>query len=790
MRKANHLAIFIFIIFVSIININKISAANFGSVGSSNIGDFEICSGQYNGCIGTIGYRYRIISDFKYNESGVSYKSISGSYLNKEYVYTPTELDKNIKSGGALFNTILSGTGVSISTFFSEGYAILVEPYFKIMYDNSSEFTGVASDVAYHIQELVWYKGGFNKYTGFWSVNQLIPCTAYIPYSGSSSDSYCSEVATHDHKEDYLKIAYNNTRYGKWIIYARDIQQSKGKIEIKKTDYDTGAPIQGIKFYLKGTNKSCTTNSYGQCSITDVPYGTYTLVEDSTTAKAKGYSGSYSKTITINDQSPNVSISATNQKSCTIEFDLYKNNREERIRMYQYYRGKGFDYRNLLDFSITDASLACSKKETCSNNIEIGCLSAKTINNGFGKDNLSCYTEVVKVGTYTGYCGVTFSLGNNLEDLNDFKYLKNYSFPDTKSGQMIVNRDSNQKIIARGVINRECYVYGLPLASAQSLTPETSYTSYSNYIRSLYFNFDEGSKNDNKIETAITKFTTDENKVGWTRSSITGQTGTLFKINYYQDYSLKSVYSDIGTGKIHYENCDSKTNKCKFLGYGFASPLSTFGNNLNLYFSLTTITAIDSRKTIESSTCTYSVKNEIIDNPQDPNGDLNLEFRIIDTNDPFPGKKGNGRQVGENWCSIDLDIDKNGTINAIDAFYLISGINNNDTSKELDINRDGKVDKKDYDLFKIIIAEPKNQLGKDCSSDNNYINAIMKLTNNSYDKNNAGPIYTIELNSATIKEIKEYNKTHQYDDYNMECDTNGENCKSLFLEDFGIVRNQ
>ena len=194
----------------------------------------------------------------------------------------------------------------------------------------------------------------------------------------------------------------------------------------------------------------------------------------------------------------------------------------------------------------------------------------------------------------------------------------------------------------------------------------------------------------------------------------------------------------------------------------------------------------------DRDTCTYSIKNEIIDKPGDPNGDLNLEFRIIDTNDPFPGKSGNGRQVGENWCAVideRFDANKDGKINAVDSNLIKSSV---------DINKDGKLNYIDETLADKIVKKiamgkygnPIVQAVKDCNSNNIYIESIMEITNNSYDKNNAGPIYTIELNSATINSIRTYNKTHSYDDYNMECDSNGENCKSLFLEEFEISRNQ
>lgn len=65
-----------------------------------------------------------------------------------------------------------------------------------------------------------------------------------------------------------------------------------------------------------------------------------------------------------------------------------------------------------------------------------------------------------------------------------------------------------------------------------------------------------------------------------------------------------------------------------------------------------------------------------------------------------------------------------------------------------------------------------NWCGTDCNKDNDVVNTYIKDSANSYGLDNAGnrydPIYIINLNSTNVKNIKEYNQTHPYDQNNME----------------------
>lgn len=62
------------------------------------------------------------------------------------------------------------------------------------------------------------------------------------------------------------------------------------------------------------------------------------------------------------------------------------------------------------------------------------------------------------------------------------------------------------------------------------------------------------------------------------------------------------------------------------------------------------------------------------------------------------------------------------------------------------------------------------------------LDRILNKNNNSYNRND-NVLYTITLTPSVIKDIRAYNKTTSYDDYNMICDDKGELCVSKFLTD-------
>ena len=118
-------------------------------------------------------------------------------------------------------------------------------------------------------------------------------------------------------------------------------------------------------------------------------------------------------------------------------------------------------------------------------------------------------------------------------------------------------------------------------------------------------------------------------------------------------------------------------------------------------------------------------------------GGRKIIYRTIDLDNPFPYIDGDGRKTGANWCSYNIYTKKITCVNTID---------NPIVSKHI-INNRGIASK-----------------------------TIYTLVNN--DDNNS--LYTVTLNGETIKNIKNYNKSHEYDDNSLICDKEG-SCRSDFL---------
>ena len=182
------------------------------------------------------------------------------------------------------------------------------------------------------------------------------------------------------------------------------------------------------------------------------------------------------------------------------------------------------------------------------------------------------------------------------------------------------------------------------------------------------------------------------------------------------------------------------SGNCRSLSYGVVSDPNDKNNTMD--FKLT-FTPPKSNGITVTGTCYYRLDADGLINRDD----LNLEFRVIDTNNPFPGINGKGRDTKTNWCGID---------------------------------KDGKVN---------------------CSRDNNVVKKYITDRNNSYSKDAK---YVIELTPSDIKNIRKYNKQNSYNDSNYfyvfgngltkykdfeECrKANGENdctIKSKFLSSLG-----
>ena len=297
------------------------------------------------------------------------------------------------------------------------------------------------------------------------------------------------------------------------------------------------------------------------------------------------------------------------------------------------------------------------------------------------------YTQyVTDIGGNKGRCNVEIKLTNNL----------NASLLSATAGQLVMKFDDG--IIANSTIKVSCLTYHCQKDENDKIvcartSNQINLGSYTNYLKNLYLGR-EGS------------LSSDDLLVPSANPSIEVTSGGSSE--YSVSYKLKGVYANNGDGSIIYN--ESCTN-CKFLGYGKITLLNESGDN-RFQFEYS-YRFKSNMKTSSNNYCNYRVEPEIVtcktghcnsgDNPQK----LNLEFRSIDVNNPFPGKSGNQRTPGSNWKNVDRD--------------------------------------------DILLNSP-NSYGIILSSNTNK-----------------GAKYEIILTPKDIEDIRNYNKNNNYDDYNLTC---------------------
>lgn len=120
----------------------------------------------------------------------------------------------------------------------------------------------------------------------------------------------------------------------------------------------------------------------------------------------------------------------------------------------------------------------------------------------------------------------------------------------------------------------------------------------------------------------------------------------------------------------------------------------------------------------------YTCNFNAVEGKGNPN--INVIFRQISLNNPFPGKDGDGREVGANWGHGEDYTPNNNTVNSI--IKNNRGVETDKIYRELD------------------------------------------------------PLYKITLTPALIKQIRQYNKDNDYDDIGkLKCTADGNKCTSQFI---------
>ena len=468
------------------------------------------------------------------------------------------------------------------------------------------------------------------------------------------------------------------------------------------------------------------------------------------------------------------------EPTCESDFESLsnKNSMAERVRLYVKWGKNG-----LLNTANATSATAC-QKYTCDNSLTAGCF-VGNVNSSFNKDNLSCYNDIYvsSTGKTIGLCKTDFTIDNSY--LN-FSSKSGIDFSSKSGQLLFVGKDFAKSTAAKVNLNKRCFLfkanenYSL-YTSDKNLSDNINIYSKSASSTDSYLNFSI-KDNNNKLNSDYTALgeSYDKNKTktltlkkdnnNYYKANATfylnfpmaianksdGSFVEYFKVlgdserekfisiddglNYsFYDFENKiNEFCNVGINKLCEVN--KKTVHYNFIGYGIPSRLNLgkekIEGSLNFDIVLNTrkfkkddttkkYTSISSLQNKSTGVCKYEIENEIIDCPSgdcdDPSG-LNLEFRIIDTKKPFPGKSGNDRIVGSNWCFED------------------NCNNNNDT----------------------VIDE--------------IINA-----NNSFNKTKEGAKYIIELTPSDIRDIRSYNKNNSYDDYTLKIKSNGK-ITSDFLE--------
>ena len=409
---------------------------------------------------------------------------------------------------------------------------------------------------------------------------------------------------------------------------------------------------------------------------------------------------------------------------------------DKRIWLYRYIKEltSGYDYNGILDMNIKDGRQAC-KHYSCSEPTSTSCLSGSYEEKTFNERNISCYNSVYSTGNGIAYCLESFNLQNNLGTSR---------FP-VESGKMPIQY-SNEAIAAIGRLSLQCYVYKNNVyweeRENEIVVDEEAYDNISeNFQEPDYFNHISGIKFDNQdllsSMNSRSSYSTFGNNSNWREY--------LGVANYY----LKPVYAEIMTGKTSYKSTEFK-NYIK-LGYGVVSRFDAT-NNYSIPYTLYLGSSFPlSKKQYylsenSSNACNVVPTQKIITTSNKTPDDLKLSFRIIDTSNPFPGKSGNVRKVGTNWRATSV----------LNNEYF----NYNDYTRWLNLSWNGI-------RANILRNNSNKKVTNDDYGFNSLIEYVMETTNNSYNKNKKDPIYTINLTPSKIKKIREYNKTHEYDDFTL-----------------------
>lgn len=395
----------------------------------------------------------------------------------------------------------------------------------------------------------------------------------------------------------------------------------------------------------------------------DLSTGTYSIKE---ITQPSGYVASSDKCV-----KKGISITSGNttnadiyyEPTCQVELEDSDKSVGSLMNLYNKYQKRG-----LLNFN--NPTCSNNKEDLCKiiklNKNNLGCLNATSkLNTIFDESNLSCYDEIVSSNSGSiGFCVNNFSLQNNLGT-------SNFS---AKAGQFLIKKEQNESI-ATATTQKICYIYNKDLYS--------SYMTLKDNKLSFGDNNDDGKADELKnYQETITQ-------------NLNIEANAYFRKYVYaknKNYYLNEVYFEKLNGKYSSVKSNDTTQIPEYAVLAKFKQIDSY-----IPFEL-----IYENKTYNSEECKYKTTEEIITYEENENGKIDLEYRIIDTKNPFD------RETNSNWCA------SNG----------------------------------------------------DCSKNNELVTKIIKESNNSYNITGAGPLYKIVLTPSDVKKIREYNKDNKYSYYN------------------------
>ena len=616
------------------------------------------------------------------------------------------------------------------------------------------------------------------------------------------SDSTCDTVKVDEKKGNPVK--FDNLRPGTYYYYETTVpkgyqgninclqavvtagndtpqtvtNKQLGRIKINKTQRN-GTPMleTAFKLYRKAGDSNCgteiisfNTGATGSYTSTWLLPGTYYLSE----IIKNGYHGkpfywngtSYEETttdnchlVTITAGTTPVEINIQNKTHCEYELDNaglvegvdYSNRPNDKQKLLDIYiklkDTQNNDFRNLLNFSSPSCSVANAQPElntsctstTISSGTKVKLENNSEVNSTFGPNDLRQYQKILyeddtnnKLGK-NALCVVDYEL--NTSFLSEY----NNGVKKIKAGRVIFT-DNN---LGFGVLKETCYAFGLTKSNSFEYDNGSADNDYDDYI---YLDSGLNILNQNLISTVDTNIEYNNNssigvftktqKVNYSRVNYIEKISGFVK-NDTENDNDEDDDTEIQQAITNGQNC-LNNGMCiavlglntRYIGYKVDGTIQNpyqFSPKVKIKEKYRTLLGTD--EFVEGAKCSFEFEPELI-TYTNSKYKMNLEFRIIDTKNPFPGKDGKGRVIGSNWCGNLLE-------NGVEC-----------TSKEHGF---------------LSYTSPT------------ISDEIKQQIINSPSSNGTCPKYTIILDSTAINKIRNYNKSHNYQEYV------GKNCTTQSL---------